>query len=91
MNGHDEFQTRYLAALPNVTEKATTDCFFLDYDGTLVKFQNHAQKASPTVLLYNLLDSIIADPLNTLVIISGRAQESLSTWFDGRSYYLVAE
>ncbi|MGE8380346.1 MAG: trehalose-phosphatase, partial [Sphingobacterium sp.] len=65
--------------------------FFLDYDGTLVKFQNHAQKASPTVLLYNLLDSIIADPLNTLVIISGRSQESLSTWFDGRSYYLVAE
>jgi len=65
--------------------------FFLDYDGTLVKFQNNAQKASPTVLLYNLLDSIIADPLNTLVIISGRSQESLSTWFDGRSYYLVAE
>ncbi len=71
--------------------KSHNRLFFLDYDGTLVKFQNHAQKASPTVLLYNLLDSIIADPLNTLVIISGRAQESLSTWFDGRSYYLVAE
>ncbi len=72
-------------------KKSNNRLFFLDYDGTLVKFQNHAQKATPTVLLYNLLDSIISDPLNTLVIISGRSQESLSTWFDGRSYYLVAE
>lgn len=72
-------------------KKSNNRLFFLDYDGTLVKFQNNAQKASPTVLLYNLLDSIIADPLNTLVIISGRSQESLSTWFDGRAYYLVAE
>ncbi|MCW8313259.1 bifunctional alpha,alpha-trehalose-phosphate synthase (UDP-forming)/trehalose-phosphatase [Sphingobacterium sp. InxBP1] len=71
--------------------KSHNRLFFLDYDGTLVKFQNHAQKASPTVVLYNLLDNIISDPLNTLVIISGRSQESLSSWFDGRSYYLVAE
>ncbi|QQT33375.1 bifunctional alpha,alpha-trehalose-phosphate synthase (UDP-forming)/trehalose-phosphatase [Sphingobacterium multivorum] len=71
--------------------KSSNRLFFLDYDGTLVKFQNHAQKATPTTLLYNLLDNIISDPLNTLVIISGRSQESLSSWFDGRSYYLVAE
>ena len=82
---------KVLQSIAERYQRSHNRLFFLDYDGTLVKFQNHAQKASPTVLLYNLLDSIISDPLNTLVIISGRSQESLSSWFDGRSYYLVAE
>nr|WP_256602893.1 hypothetical protein [Sphingobacterium multivorum] len=42
----------------------------------MVKFQNHAQKATPTTLLYNLLDNIISDPLNTLVIISGARKKA---------------
>ncbi|WP_295768611.1 bifunctional alpha,alpha-trehalose-phosphate synthase (UDP-forming)/trehalose-phosphatase [uncultured Mucilaginibacter sp.] len=64
---------------------------FLDYDGTLVDFKTNVDQASPDRDLYALLDQLAADPLNQVVIISGRKHENLDNWFGDRNIYLVAE
>lgn len=64
---------------------------FLDYDGTLVDFKANVDQASPDRDLYTLLDQLSADPLNHLVLISGRKHENLGNWFGDRNIYLIAE
>lgn len=64
---------------------------FLDYDGTLVDFKANVEQASPDRELYALLDQLAADPLNHLVLISGRKHENLGNWFGDRNIYLIAE
>ncbi len=63
----------------------------LDYDGTLVGFQDDIDKASPDDELYLLLDTLEADLRNHIVIISGRKHSTLEKWFPGRTYSLIAE
>jgi len=63
----------------------------LDYDGTLVGFQGDIQRASPDAQLYDLLETLSHDPVNRVVIISGRKHEDLEAWFAGRNLSLVAE
>src|SRR5690606_22375445 len=70
---------------------ASSRLLLLDYDGTLVGFQDDIDKASPDEELYRLLDRLEADILNHLVIISGRKHSTLEKWFAGRNYSLVAE
>lgn len=65
--------------------------FFLDYDGTLIGFNNNANEATPTHDLYYVLEKLQENPNNQIVIISGRPHDTLSDWFDGKNYYLVAE
>ncbi|WP_238387277.1 bifunctional alpha,alpha-trehalose-phosphate synthase (UDP-forming)/trehalose-phosphatase [Sphingobacterium olei] len=65
--------------------------FFLDYDGTLVGININANKAVPTEEVYNLIDSLTADPNNTVVIISGRRHLELEKWFGKKSVYLIGE
>ncbi len=72
-------------------ENANSRLLLLDYDGTLVGFQDDIDKASPDEELYRLLDTLEADFLNHLVIISGRKHSTLEKWFHGRAYSLVAE
>lgn len=55
---------------------------FLDYDGTLTGFHNDPQQAIPDQELYSIMEKLTADPLNTVVIISGRDKETLSKWFE---------
>lgn len=65
--------------------------FLLDYDGTLVGFQNNIDEASPDSALYELLDALQADVKNHVVIVSGRKHQTLAQWFGSRQYTLVAE
>src|SRR5690606_27484072 len=70
---------------------AASRLLLLDYDGTLVGFQDDIDKASPDDGLYQLLDTLDADMGNHLVIISGRKHSTLEKWFQNRPYSLVAE
>ncbi|MFP4013041.1 MAG: bifunctional alpha,alpha-trehalose-phosphate synthase (UDP-forming)/trehalose-phosphatase [Chitinispirillaceae bacterium] len=63
----------------------------LDYDGTLVNFQDKPQKASPDKKLLKLLKKLNAEPANTVVIISGRDKNSLEKWFGDTELTLCAE
>jgi trehalose 6-phosphate synthase/phosphatase len=63
----------------------------LDYDGTLVPFDNEPQKARPDEELLNMLNALSEYPANEVVIISGRDKETLNRWFGNRKLSLIAE
>ncbi|KAE8710688.1 Alpha,alpha-trehalose-phosphate synthase 6 [Hibiscus syriacus] len=52
---------------------------FLDYDGTLVPHSSITKSPIPEVIL--VLNNLCSDPKNTVFIVSGRGQNSLSDWF----------
>lgn len=64
---------------------------FLDYDGTLVGFHANIEMASPDESLYNLIEDLIADPLNDVVIVSGRNYQFLQKWFGHLKINMIAE
>jgi len=64
---------------------------FLDYDGTLVGFKINPLDANPDDDLYQLINSLAADPKNKVVIISGRKHETLGEWFSHLPIDLIAE
>lgn len=72
-------------------KNANSRLLLLDYDGTLVGFQDDIDKASPDEELYQLLDTLEADVHNHVVIISGRKHSTLEKWFCGKAYSLIAE
>jgi len=72
-------------------KSASSRLLLLDYDGTLVGFQDDIDKASPDDELYQLLDTLEADVNNHVVIISGRKHSTLEKWFRGKTYSLIAE
>lgn len=65
--------------------------FFLDYDGTLVGFENEIKKASPDEELYQIINSLIKDERNKVVIISGRKYDNLEEWFGHLNLDIIAE
>ncbi|MBN2520673.1 MAG: bifunctional alpha,alpha-trehalose-phosphate synthase (UDP-forming)/trehalose-phosphatase, partial [Bacteroidales bacterium] len=75
----------------NNYKQAKKRIIFLDYDGTLVGFKSKPEQAFPDDELFNLLDILSKDPLNKLVLISGRDKGSLNNWFNSRKYTLIAE
>jgi len=72
-------------------KKASSRLLLLDYDGTLVGFQDDIDKASPDDALYTLLNKLDGDVANHMVIISGRKHQTLDKWFNDTKYTLVAE
>ena len=72
-------------------KKADKRIIFLDYDGTLVGFQNDPQKAEPDKELYAILDGIVKDKKNELVLISGRDKDTFQKWFGKKPYNLIVE
>lgn len=64
---------------------------FLDYDGTLVPFNNDPMAAKPDEELHRLLGKLEEDQRNTIVLISGRDRETLQQWFSGHHVSLIAE
>ena len=78
-------------AIYKIYAKTSKRIFFLDYDGTLVGFHADPQKASPDEKLYRILQNLAADPLNKVVIISGRDYETLEKWFGHLPITLVAD
>jgi len=64
---------------------------FLDYDGTLVGFKSNIAQAYPDKELMELIDKLSEDPVNDVVLISGRKHENLGEWFGDKNIYLIAE
>ncbi len=72
-------------------KKAKQRAIFLDYDGTLVGFQNDPQAAGPDPELHKLLTQLEEDPRNTITIISGRDPETLERWLGDHKVNLIVE
>ncbi|MCR5248585.1 MAG: bifunctional alpha,alpha-trehalose-phosphate synthase (UDP-forming)/trehalose-phosphatase [Paludibacteraceae bacterium] len=73
-------------------DKATSRLIMLDYDGTLVGFQNKAMEAFPTSEVKELLISLCQDRANLVAINSGRDRSTLESWFgDIDRLMLIAE
>ncbi len=71
--------------------KAERKLIFLDYDGTLVAFQDRPEKAKPDKELVGLLTYISEKPKTDVVLISGRDRKTLQSWFGSLNIALVAE
>ncbi|MEL7588659.1 MAG: bifunctional alpha,alpha-trehalose-phosphate synthase (UDP-forming)/trehalose-phosphatase [Prolixibacteraceae bacterium] len=64
---------------------------FLDYDGTLVPFNNDPLAAKPDEELHLLLAKLEADERNTVTLISGRDRGTLQEWLSGHRINLIVE
>ncbi|MEN6454108.1 MAG: bifunctional alpha,alpha-trehalose-phosphate synthase (UDP-forming)/trehalose-phosphatase [Prolixibacteraceae bacterium] len=64
---------------------------FLDYDGTLVPFNNDPMAAKPDEELHGLLARLEEDDRNTVTLISGRDRGTLQKWFSGHRINLIVE
>jgi trehalose 6-phosphate synthase/phosphatase len=64
---------------------------FLDYDGTLVPFEDRPEKAVPPVELLKLLEMLAANAKNDIVIVSGRDKRTLDEWFHAIPVGFAAE
>ena len=63
----------------------------LDYDGTLVGFENRPEDAKPTSELMNILRDLSADKRNHVVISSGRDHYVLDSWLGSLPISFAAE
>jgi trehalose 6-phosphate synthase/phosphatase len=63
----------------------------LDYDGSLVPFSDHYEDTAPPDTLVKLLRDLGENPLNDVVMISGRPASDLEKWFGDLPISLVAE
>jgi trehalose 6-phosphate synthase/phosphatase len=64
---------------------------FLDYDGTLVNFCEQPKDAVPDPKLLELLHNIDKNPNVEIIIISGRDQKSLNSWFHHTPFTLISD
>jgi trehalose 6-phosphate synthase/phosphatase len=71
--------------------KAQNRLFLLDYDGTLMPFNENPEKVEPDHDLVKTLTSLFSKQNNQLVIISGRDRKTLERWVDKFTDGLVAE
>jgi len=65
--------------------------FFLDYDGTLVPFEDSPEKAEPPPELKEVVRKLSLMPNTDVILISGRNRESLGKWFKDINITLSAE
>lgn len=57
--------------------------FFLDYDGTLRKYETQPELAFPSASLLRMLQKLASNENNIVFIITGRCKATMSTWFRG--------
>ena len=72
-------------------QKASSRLIFLDYDGTLIKFDENPDRARPDSDLRLLLEKLSNDEKNKVVIISGRDKNTLSHWFEPYNLDIIGE
>jgi trehalose 6-phosphate synthase/phosphatase len=77
--------------LVNDFRQAKKRLLLLDYDGSLVPFNEDYEAATPPKSLCNLLEKLCADPADDVVLISGRSAKDLGEWFGHLAVNLVAE
>lgn len=78
-------------SITRIYAEASNRLIFLDYDGTLVKFNSDINKASPDEKLYSLLARLASDPANKIILISGRGHQKMEEWFGNMGIHLIAE
>jgi trehalose 6-phosphate synthase/phosphatase len=71
--------------------EAQNRLFLLDYDGTLMPFNENPERVEPDHELVETLTSLVSKQNNQLVIISGRGRRTLEQWVDKLTDGLVAE
>ena len=64
---------------------------FLDYDGTLVGYNEKPELAIPDNFLLKILEKLLEFPSTELAIVSGREQDFLDQWFGHLPITLVAQ
>lgn len=89
-------QTKYIGSrtqqyIKNKYVKARKRLLLLDYDGTLVGFNNNINLAVPDKELYSILEDLTEDEKNHVVIISGRKHTTLEEWFGHLRLDLIGE
>ncbi|GJM16805.1 MAG: bifunctional alpha,alpha-trehalose-phosphate synthase (UDP-forming)/trehalose-phosphatase [Thermodesulfobacteriota bacterium] len=72
-------------------QKSKRALFLLDYDGTLMPFNERPEKVKPDRELKGLLGSLCSNSGNHVVVISGRDRKTLDKWVSNISNALVAE
>lgn len=72
-------------------KSAAKRLIFLDYDGTLVSFNPDPLRVKPDTELLELLKRLYEDPVNRLVIISGRKKDTLEAWMGNLPIDIIAE
>lgn len=63
----------------------------LDYDGTLIRFYNRPEEAVPGEVIRELLHRLTGNPLNRVVLVSGRDAATLKQWFGSTGVDIAAE
>lgn len=77
--------------LVNAYKKAKKRLILLDYDGTLMGFQNDPKKVVPDQSLLDTLQKLKDTEGNKVVIISGRDRNTLDTWLGHLNLDMAAE
>ena len=83
----DQIEEQFIKDFKSKKEKL----LILDYDGTLVGFENNPLDAKPSNDLYDLLDQLQAEKNTTLAIISGRDKDTFDSWFGNKNYNLISD
>jgi trehalose 6-phosphate synthase/phosphatase len=86
-----KFSEEIIAEIVQSYNEADKRLFLLDYDGTLVDFQDDPQKVAPDEYLLNLLRKLSSQPDNHVVVISGRDKDTLQKWLGHLNIGIVAE
>ncbi len=81
----------HLPSIVAAFQRAKRRTIFLDYDGTLAPFSLRPADARPSLELLQTLHHLSDNPLQQVVIISGRDRESLENWLAHLPLTLVAE
>jgi trehalose 6-phosphate synthase/phosphatase len=63
----------------------------LDYDGSLVPYNNDYHKSIPPKQVIKILGELSAQPNNEIVLVSGRRSSELEEWFGKLNINLIAE
>jgi trehalose 6-phosphate synthase/phosphatase len=77
--------------LVNRYHQAQKRLLFLDYDGTLVPFQEKPLEAKPSWDVLRLLKTLTKNPRNEVIVISGRDRSTLWEWMGMLPLSFVAE
>jgi trehalose 6-phosphate synthase/phosphatase len=72
-------------------QRAHKRLLLLDYDGSLVPFQQNYATADPPKAVLHLLEALAQDKRNDVVLVSGRSSENLERWFSHLPISLVGE
>ncbi|MEP2774118.1 MAG: bifunctional alpha,alpha-trehalose-phosphate synthase (UDP-forming)/trehalose-phosphatase [Fulvivirga sp.] len=92
----DELATKVLdgatiSEIKKAYAKAKNRMLFLDYDGTLMPFDNDPKAVKPDKELKELLKNLSSDTNNNVVIISGRDKTTLQNWLGHEKLDFIAE